>query len=200
MTDFYERLSSVLEYCSKDFEKEAASMAEVYASFSALAKADTALLDGICDKKSSSMIKLLAALASRKITDRFKFGKTHAEEELFEFLSGYYYDIVNETILILPIDRQNRILAAEVVMEGTVNFSRIITRKLLEIMQKHKASGAILVHNHPGGKAEPSEEDVETTRIVSELFSSANKRLVCHYIVAGTDIYRLDPKALSELD
>lgn len=191
MSDFYSRLNSVLKYCNKDSEQEAAAISVGHASFSSLAKTDMSVLEGICSNKSSSMIKLLAAVASRKITDRFKFGKTHTEEELFEFLRGYYYDIVNETVLILPFDSQKRILAAEVVVEGTVNFSGIITRKLLEILQKHKAKGGILVHNHPGGKADPSSEDLETTRIVSELFASANKELLCHYIVAGEDICRV---------
>ena len=196
MSDFYLRLNSVLKYCSKNSEAEAKNISESYFSFSSLAKTDTAVLDGLCGEKSGFMIKLLAAVASRKVTDRFKFGKAHSEDEIFEFLRGYYYDIVNETVLILPFDSQNRILAAETVIEGTVNFSGIITRKLLEIMQKHKATGAILVHNHPGGKADPSTEDLETTRIVAELFNSANKKLLCHYIVAGEDVFRIDPKAI----
>lgn len=192
MSDFYSRLSAVLKYCDKSFEDEARSIAESYASFSSLAKADRSVLDAVCSDKASSMIRLLSAIASRRVTDRFKFGKTHTEDELFEFLKGYYYDIVNETVLILPFDQQNRILAAEVVVEGTVNFSGIITRKLLEIMQKYKANAAILVHNHPGGKAEPSSEDIETTRIVSELFASVNKTLLCHYIVAGEDVCKVE--------
>ena len=191
MSDFYSKLAPILKYCNKDCEDVAKRISESYASFSALSKADALVLQQLFGAKYSEMIRLLAAVQSRRVTDRFKFGKAHTEEELFEFLVGYYYDVVNETVLILPLDSQKRILAAEIVVEGTVNFSGIITRKLLEIMQRYKASSAILVHNHPGGKAESSAEDVETTRIVSELFNSANKKLLCHYIVAGEDISKV---------
>ena len=194
MDNFYSHLSEVLSYCGKDYEDKARKLCESYPDFSLLSQVDGEVISEICGEKYSTMIRILAAIAGRRISDDFKFGRPHTEEEILDFLSGYYFDIVNETVLVLPLDKKGCVLAAEEVVEGTVNFSGVITRKLLEIMIKYKSKSAILVHNHPGGKAKLSAEDIETTRIVSELLRSSDMRLVCHYVVAGKDVARLDPE------
>lgn len=43
---------------------------------------------------------------------------------------------------------------------GTVADSRLIFTKALEI----KATGVILVHNHPSGSVKPSTQDIELTK------------------------------------
>ena len=193
MTDFYSRLLGVLSYCDKNCEDKVKLLSETYSDFSSIAKTDASVTDAVCGEKISAMIRVISAIAGRITTDKFKFGRTHTEKELFEFLIGYYFDIVNETVLLLPIDKQNRIISAELIVEGTVNFSGVLTRKLLEIMIRTGAKSAILVHNHPGGNAVASAEDIETTRIVSQLLKASDMNLVCHYIVAGNEITRLNP-------
>jgi len=194
MDNFYSNLSEVLSYSGKDYKDAASKMCDRYPDFSLLSQVDGAVISELCGEKYSAMIRLLAAIAGRRICDNFKFGRPHTEEEIIEFLTAYYLDIVNETVLVLPLDKKGCVIAAEEVVEGTVNFSGVITRKLLEIMIKYKSKSAILVHNHPGGKAKLSLEDIETTRIVSELLRSSDMRLVCHYVVAGKDVAKLDPE------
>ena len=192
MSDFNSKLSEVLRYCGKDSENAAQRISEAYSDFSSLAKTDPSVVNSLCGEKCATMIRVVSAIAGRRVTDKFKFGRAHTEEEIFDFLSAYYFDIVNETVLVLPLDKQGRIISADVVVEGTVNFSGVLTRKLLEIMIKRNSKSAILVHNHPGGKAVASSEDIETTRTVAELLRSSDMKLVCHYIVAGKEITRLD--------
>lgn len=192
MADFHSRLFEVLRYCDKGCEESSKRLSERFSDFSLLAKTDASVINSMCGEKCSAMIRLISAIAGRRITEKFKFGRAHTEEELFEFLTGYYFDIVNETVLILPLDKQNRIISAEVIVEGTVNFSGVLTRKLLEIMINCGSKSAILVHNHPGGTAIASAEDIETTRMVAELLRSSDMHLVCHYIVAGNEITKLE--------
>lgn len=191
MSDFRYLISEVLSYCGKDSEKASSIILERYSDFSKLAQTDFTVLSEQIGEKYATMIRVVAAIAARRITDNFKFGKAHTEKELLDFLSGYYFDTVNETVIVLPLDSQGRILSAEIVVEGTVNFSGVLPRKLLEIMIKHKSKSAYLAHNHPGGKAVASAEDIETTGIVSELLRSADKELICHYIVANGEITKL---------
>lgn len=198
MNDFNLRLFDILKYNGKDCENSAARLSEKYSSFSSIAQTDYSIISELCGEKNAVMLRLLAALSSRRTVDKFRFGVSHTEEELFEYLKGIYFDIVNETVLILPLDAKKRIKAVEYIGEGTVNFSGIVPRKMLEILLKHKSKSAILVHNHPNGKAVPSFEDVETTKIVAELLRSADKELVCHYVVAGDDVCVVDTSRSQE--
>ena len=192
MVDFRSRLLEALRFCGSDAEEVTERICEKYLDFAMLASADTDVLRSLSSDKYAAMIKVMTAIASRKGTEGFKFGSIHTEEEIESFLSAYYLDYANETLLLLPIDDKNRILAAEKLTEGTVNFSSVLPRKLLEIMLKYNSSKAIIAHNHPGGKAVPSREDVETTRALSSMFQTIGKELVCHYVVAGNDAVKVD--------
>lgn len=50
------------------------------------------------------------------------------------------------------------------------------------------ATSVILVHNHPGGRAEASREDRALTARLSELGRSLGFRVLDHFIVAGTEV------------
>ena len=196
MTDFYSRLSAVLASCGKDHEEVTKKICSAYPDLKSLAAADPFVVNSLCDEKYTAMIRVISAIAGRRRADNFKFGKTHTQEEIFDYLVGFYYDIVNETVLIMPKDERGRIICAEVVLDGTVNLSGIVNRKILEVMVKHGAKSALLAHNHPAGKATPSVEDVETTRIVSRLLLSSGMKLDGHYVVAGNDVVLINGEDL----
>ena len=192
MVDFYSKLLKTLRYCGKDSEEVARLLCERCSDFSALAAMDASVISSLSSDKYAAFVKLVSAIASRIGTDSFKFGREHTEEELESFLCAYYLNVANETLLILPLDKSGRVICAEKVASGTVNFSSVLPRKLLEIMLKYNSDRAIIAHNHPSGKATPSEEDIETTRVVKELFLRTGRELVCHYVVAGSDAVKVD--------
>ena len=199
MSDFVSVLSDVLKYCDRDGESAAAVICEKFRTFSELAAADMTVIEELSNKKYAVMIRLIAAIASRRITDKFKFGRRHSEEEIEDFLRGYFLDSVNETVIILPLDNKGNVISAEVVVEGTVNFTQVLARRLLEIMMKYRSDSAIIAHNHPGGKASASIEDLETTHTVLRLLNSVGKTLVCHYIIAEDKIQKIDASHLEKI-
>lgn len=192
MVDFRSKLLKTLRFCGSDAEAVTDRICEKCLDFTTLASVDADVLRSLSSDKYAAMIKVMTAIASRKVTEKFKFGVVHTDEEIEGFLSAYYLDFANETLLLLPIDDKGRVLAAEKMVEGTVNFSSVLPRKLLEIMLKYNSSKAIIAHNHPGGKATPSREDVETTRALSAMFLTIGKELVCHYVVAGSEAVKVD--------
>ena len=46
------------------------------------------------------------------------------------------------------------------------------------------AAGVAIAHNHPNGKAVPSQEDVDATRLLAHYLNGLNIQLVDHCIVA----------------
>lgn len=192
MADFNSKLQGVLRYCGKDSQEVAAKICERFPDFLALSSLDSSVISGLSSEKHASMIMIISAIASRIGTEKFKFGRAHTDEEIESFLSAYFLNKANETLLIMPLDKAGRIICAEKVVEGTVNFSSVLPRKLLEVMLKYNSAKAIIAHNHPAGKAVPSEEDVETTRVVFELFRTTGRELVCHYVVAGCDAAKVN--------
>ena len=138
------------------------------------------------------LIKLLGYINSRRVTDNFEFGKAHGELEICEYIRSLFYGISVETVYLILLDEKGRVTGCEYMGEGTVNASDVYPRKLLECAVKKKAKSVILAHNHPKGMAEPSREDIATTKRLCEIFLTAKIRLLAHYIAADGDIQKID--------
>ncbi len=65
-------------------------------------------------------------------------------------------------------------------VEGTVVDHRLVVKRALELL----ATKLILVHNHPSGAAEPSEQDRRLTRRIAEAAALFDIRLLDHLVIA----------------
>jgi DNA repair protein RadC len=78
----------------------------------------------------------------------------------------------HEEIWAALLDAGKRVLVWMRVSEGTIDASALCVRNLLEQAVLCKASGIILVHNHPGGSDKPSGADIEATgRLIRAAFA-----------------------------
>lgn len=89
----------------------------------------------------------------------------------------------DEQFRALYLNSQNELLAEEVIYEGTVDHAVVYPRKVLELALRHKASGIILVHNHPGGLLKPSKYDIELTRRLNGTAAEMGVRINDHFII-----------------
>lgn len=89
----------------------------------------------------------------------------------------------------LFLNRANYVIGKERMsaggMEATVIDSKAVLRRAIE----RKASGVILVHNHPSGSAMPGQADITQTGVLKRVLSSCDVQLVDHVIVAEDSWY-----------
>ena len=97
----------------------------------------------------------------------------------------------DEQFRVLYLNSQNEIIAEEILQEGTVNQTVVYPRKILELALKHKASGLILVHNHPSGNPTPSASDKELTQTVVKASKALNLTVHDHLIISRHGYYSL---------
>ena len=67
----------------------------------------------------------------------------------------------------------------------------IVPRDVFAIALQRKASGIILVHNHPGGSAEPSQPDLTLTGILRQQALPLGLRLLDHIIITDAECYSI---------
>lgn len=68
-----------------------------------------------------------------------------------------------EEIWAAYVDSRNRLISWEKLSRGSISHAPIDCRAVVERGLRLKASGFILVHNHPGGDPSPSGADLEIT-------------------------------------
>lgn len=98
-------------------------------------------------------------------------------------------DLAKEQFWVAMLDNKHRLLAWEKISQGTVNQARVYVREILEKALDKKASGMILVHNHPGGDPKPSQADKNLTETVKHVAGQLDIRILDHVIVTEEDYF-----------
>jgi DNA repair protein RadC len=95
----------------------------------------------------------------------------------------------SEVFCILALNSKNVLLATEKVQKGSVNRTAVFPRLVVEAIVKHRATAAILAHNHPGGDPSPSAADRQLTRKLKKLLNELDIHVHDHIIIAGPHYY-----------
>jgi len=96
-----------------------------------------------------------------------------------------------ERVLVACLDNRWNLLGDEFVSTGSVNFSSVDRRGIIEMCLRYNATAAIIAHNHPRGTALPSRDDLNTTIEVRRALEVIGVRLIDHIIVAREDYISL---------
>ena len=97
-----------------------------------------------------------------------------------------------EHFVVLLLNARHECQRREVVSIGSLNASIVHPREVFQPAIVHSAASLVLVHNHPSGDPEPSEEDLSITRRLVEVGDLIGIGVLDHVIVAsrGTVSFR----------
>jgi len=85
----------------------------------------------------------------------------------------------------LYLNTRNRLLARETISVGSLNASIVHPREVFEPAVRRGAATVIVVHNHPSGETDPSEDDVSITHRLDEAGEILGIALLDHVIVGA---------------
>ena len=106
-------------------------------------------------------------------------------DKVGNYLTKRYMGVRDETVFLMLLDNSYALIDCVRVHEGAVNSGSLTPRRLLEIAFRQQAAMAVLAHNHPGGVALPSYEDLCTTHVLRDAFTAVGVTLLEHILVAG---------------
>lgn len=92
-------------------------------------------------------------------------------------------DLKKEHFVVFYLDSRNQEIKREIISVGSLNASLVHPREVFEPAVKNLAAQVILAHNHPSGDTEPSEDDLEITKRLTEAGKILGIEVVDHIIV-----------------
>ncbi len=101
-----------------------------------------------------------------------------------------------EEFHVLFLDKQNRIIADEVMGRGTVDHTPVYPREVIKRALTLNATALIIAHNHPSGDPSPSRADIEMTNRLRDLANGFNIALHDHLVVARGEVLSFKEKGL----
>lgn len=93
-----------------------------------------------------------------------------------------------EHFLVILLNARHEATAVETISIGSLNASIVHPREVFKPALLASAASVVLVHNHPSGDAEPSEEDLSITRRLVEAGELLGIGVLDHVIVAGRGV------------
>lgn len=108
-----------------------------------------------------------------------------------EYCSALLAGLRTERLYVISISSAMTVLGQRAVGEGSLNEVPAYPRLVVETALNYNAFGVVLCHNHPGGIAEPSPDDVAATQNIEAVLRHLGIRLIDHIIVAGASTYSM---------
>lgn len=101
-----------------------------------------------------------------------------------------------EHFLVLLLNARHEVMGRETVSVGSLNASIVHPREVFRPAVVGSAAAVVLVHNHPSGDPEPSEEDLSITKRLVEAGELLGISVLDHVIVASRGVVSLRARQL----
>lgn len=127
---------------------------------------------------------------SARIAENLAFREEYSNADLvIEAAKKRFGSSKKEECWLLLLDNQNKVIAWKQVTQGTIDEITVYVREIFAIAIEYSVAKMILIHNHPSGKAFPSQADVNFTRRVLEVSKAMHVELLDHIIITEKDSY-----------
>lgn len=155
-----------------------------------------------------SQIKGVGFAKAAQIKACFELGKRQdLEPELKDFdiknpenvvqaLRSSIKDKAKEHFKLILLNTRNKVIGISTVSIGTLNSNLVHPREVFKEAISHSSAGVILVHNHPSGDPEPSEDDLTITKRLVEAGKILGIEVVDHIIIAKNNYFSFKEKRL----
>ena len=153
-----------------------------------LDKLNSLSLNELMKIRGIGIAKASAIQAAFELNKRIDAGKLPAKKVKSASDIAHYYrekmkDLKKEHLIAVFLDSRNKIIKDEVISIGTLDSSLVHPREVFKEAIKNSASSVILVHNHPSGDPNPSEEDKHVMDVFLEAGELLGIKVLDHLIV-----------------
>jgi DNA repair protein RadC len=139
-----------------------------------------------------SMINIVSAaveLGKRIWTSGMEYRPViHCSEDAAKLLMGRFRGLDREHFMVVLLNQKHVVITTETISIGTINGAMVHPREVFKQAIKRSAAAMILVHNHPSGVCEPSEQDLLVTERLKEVGQIIGIDVIDHIII-GEDTY-----------
>jgi DNA repair protein RadC len=132
----------------------------------------------------------------RERSVRFRVDKVTRPADVYAAVIPYYRGADREILSAICLDAQNQPTAFNVASVGSLNCTRTRPADILKPAIISNALGILLVHNHPSGSLEPSDEDVDFTRAIARACEQVGIELYDHLVISDHGFTSLRERGL----
>ena len=119
-----------------------------------------------------------------------------SSKEAYNAISHRMMNLNHEEFWVLLLNRHNRVIKEVQISKGGVAGTVVDAKIVFKSAIDHLASGIILSHNHPSGNNQPSREDIQLTKKLSQGALSLDLSVLDHLIITDNTYYSFADEGL----
>jgi DNA repair protein RadC len=160
-----------------------------YKNLSSMASVSVAALtknNGIGNDKAATLAA--AFELSRRISSQDKLysnSRITSPKDIADIFIPVLRDEIKENFIVICLNSANKIIKHETISIGNLNSSIVHPREVYKVAIDNSSANIILLHNHPSGNPEPSNEDILVTRKLIDAGILMDIKVFDHIIIAG---------------
>ena len=167
-------------------------LASVDYNLNALGKLSIAQLmtfNGIGEAKAISIIAAMELGRRRRNEDAPDLTKIASSKMVFELMQPIIGELTHEEFWVLFLNNSNKILSKTQLSKGGMTGTMVDVRIVFKLAFEQNATAIILVHNHPSGKLQASDADIQITKKIKTAGQQLDISVLDHIIVTETGYY-----------
>lgn len=170
----------------KKAQETALAILSEFPSLKRLANAgigELASIPGMSKKKAISLksaIELGRAMVGEKLERGKSFTSSYA---VYEHYHPLFAGKEKEEFHMLLLDQKNRVLGSVLVGVGSINRCPITPQEIFAPALREKAVRLLLLHNHPSGNPEPSQDDRTLTQKLQQMAQLLGFEIIDHIVI-----------------
>ncbi len=122
----------------------------------------------------------------------------NSSKTVFRMMLPILRGLDHEECWVLYLNRANYLISKERVSSGGLDSTTLDSRTIVRKALEKKASGIIVVHNHPSGSALPGNADIQATRQLDSVLRTCELALLDHVIIAESSYYSFSDEELQK--
>lgn len=126
----------------------------------------------------------------------FSDAKITSPEDVAKIFIPLLKDEIKEHFFVLCLNSANKIIKYENISIGNLNSSVVHPREVFKVAIDNNSANIIVLHNHPSGNPEPSNEDISITKKLVESGKILGIEIFDHIIIAGNQYLSFVEKRL----
>ena len=128
-----------------------------------------------------------------------KRSKVSSPKDVFRMMYPLLKGLDYEECWAVYLNNANQCLGKDRLSTGGVDSTVLDSKILIRRACEKKATGVILVHNHPSGSAMPSVADINRTKSIRSALKACEMSLVDHVVIGSRNYYSFSDETLVEL-
>lgn len=168
---------------------------EILHKFSSVQNLKDITINNLTNIKGIGIVKAITLIASIELGKRVYYEKEventiiKKTEDIYNYMEMKVKFNKQEKFYVILLDTKNRIISYKLLFMGTIDFTTVHPREILKYAINNLATSIILIHNHPSGDPNPSNNDIEFTSTFSKASKLIGINFLDHVIIGHNKYY-----------